>query len=161
MCDATHTHLHAQQAGYQSFSRTIESANVIIATYPDAAVGDVQVYPEKGTVAFGSGKECWGFTLSKFAKLYASKFGVDKEKMMKRLWGNNFYDAPRKKWVKQNPDGKLTRAFCQFIWSPIQKVFDTVMSGDQAAAQKLIAAMGVKLTNEEKNETGKVCATRV
>jgi elongation factor 2 len=81
---------------------------------------------------------------------------VDKEKMMKRLWGNNFYDAPRKKWVKQNPDGKLTRAFCQFIWQPIQKVFDTVMSGDLAAAHKLITAMGVKLTQEEKVETGKV-----
>jgi elongation factor 2 len=103
------------------------SANVIIATYPDAAVGDVQVSPEKGTVAFGSGKEQWAFTLGRFAKLYASKFGVDKEKMMKRLWGNNFYDAPRKKWVKQNPDGKLTRAFCQFIWQPIQKVRFFVM----------------------------------
>merc|ERR1712063_58919 len=84
------------EACYQSFSRTIESANVIIATYPDEAIGDVQVYPEKGTVAFGSGKEQWGFTLMRFAKMYASKFGVDKEKMMRRLWGNSYYDAPRK-----------------------------------------------------------------
>ena len=36
---------------YQSFSRTVESVNVIIATYYDKALGDVQVYPEKGTVA--------------------------------------------------------------------------------------------------------------
>lgn len=144
------------EACYQSFSRTIESANVIIATYPDPVVGDVQVYPEKGTVAFGSGKECWGFTLSKFAKLYASKFGVDREKMMKRLWGNHYYDAARKKWVKANPDGKLKRAFCQFIFEPIQKVFETIMSGDANASTKLITSMGVKLNNEEKNETGKV-----
>ena len=74
------------EACYQSFSRTIESANVIIATYPDEAIGDVQVYPEKGTVAFGSGKESWGFTLNRFAKMYASKFGVDEAKMMRRLW---------------------------------------------------------------------------
>jgi elongation factor 2 len=144
------------EACYQSFSRTIESANVIIATYPDAVVGDVQVYPEKGTVAFGSGKECWGFTINRFAKLYASKFGVDKAKMMKRLWGNNFYDAPRKKWVKQNPDGKLKRAWVQFCFDPINKVFDTVMNQSQDAALKLATAMNVKLSNEEKNETGKV-----
>jgi elongation factor 2 len=144
------------EACYQSFSRTIESANVIIATYPDPVVGDVQVYPEKGTVAFGSGKECWGFTLSRFAKMYAAKFGVDHQKMMKRLWGNNFYDAPRKKWVKVNPDGKLKRAWVQFCFDPIAKVFDTIMKGDQAAAMKLVTSMGVKLNTEEKNELGKV-----
>ena len=37
---------------YQQFSRTIENVNVIISTYNDTALGDVQVYPEKGTVAF-------------------------------------------------------------------------------------------------------------
>lgn len=36
--------------------------NVIIATYNDSLMGDVQVQPEKGTVAFGSGLHGWGFT---------------------------------------------------------------------------------------------------
>merc|ERR1712000_566750 len=40
---------------YQSFQRTIESVNVVISTYEDEALGDVQVYPNRGTVAFGSG----------------------------------------------------------------------------------------------------------
>ncbi|KAK6433418.1 translation elongation factor 2, partial [Oleoguttula sp. CCFEE 5521] len=39
---------------YQNFSRAIESVNVVIATYFDKVLGDVQVYPDKGTVAFGS-----------------------------------------------------------------------------------------------------------
>src|SRR5947199_3556222 len=43
---------------YQSFSRTIESVNVIVATYFDKALGDVQVYPDKVTVDFGSGVLC-------------------------------------------------------------------------------------------------------
>merc|ERR1712233_192472 len=34
---------------YQSFARTIESANVVIATYNDPVLGESQVYPEKGT----------------------------------------------------------------------------------------------------------------
>jgi len=71
---------------YQSFSRTIESVNVIIATYFDKSLGDVQVYPNKGTVAFGSGLHGWAFTVRQFGSKYAKKFGVDKTKMMERLW---------------------------------------------------------------------------
>lgn len=66
---------------YQSFSRTIESVNVIISTYNDQVLGDVQVFPEKGTVAFGSGLHGWAFTLRNFAALYSKKFGVPKEKV--------------------------------------------------------------------------------
>src|SRR4051812_19008948 len=71
---------------YQTFSRTVESINVIIATYFDKALGDVQVYPEKGTIAFGSGLHGWAFTVRQFAVKYAKKFGVDRNKMMERLW---------------------------------------------------------------------------
>src|SRR5215471_14374286 len=61
---------------FQSFQRTIENVNVIISTYHDTALGDIQVYPEQGTVAFGSGLHGWGFTLRQFATRYAKKFGV-------------------------------------------------------------------------------------
>ena len=71
---------------YQSFSRTIESVNVVISTYFDKELGDVQVQPYQGTVAFGSGLHGWGFTVRQFAVKYAKKFGVDKTKMMERLW---------------------------------------------------------------------------
>jgi elongation factor 2 len=71
---------------YQNFSRAIESVNVVIATYYDKVLGDVQVYPEKGTVAFGSGLHGWAFTIRQFANKYAKKFGVDRQKMMDRLW---------------------------------------------------------------------------
>lgn len=69
---------------YQSFSRTIESVNVIISTYFDKSLGDVQVYPYKGTIAFGSGLHGWAFTVRQFAVRYAKKFGVDRNKMMER-----------------------------------------------------------------------------
>lgn len=71
---------------YQSFSRTIESVNVVISTYYDKILGDVQVQPYQGTVAFGSGLHGWGFTVRQFAAKYAKKFGVDRAKMMERLW---------------------------------------------------------------------------
>ncbi len=59
-------HLEPEEA-YQSFARTIENVNVLISTYHDELMGDVQVDPIKGTVAFGSGLHGWGFTLTKFS----------------------------------------------------------------------------------------------
>mmetsp|Transcript_19174 Transcript_19174/g.25255 ORF Transcript_19174/g.25255 Transcript_19174/m.25255 type:complete len:328 (-) Transcript_19174:1956-2939(-) len=112
---------------YQSFSRAIESVNVIIATYNDDALGDVQVYPDKGTVAFGSGLHQWGFTLKKFARMYAQKFGTEEAKMMDKLWGDWYFDADNKKWKKNDDNGRLKRAFCQFIMDPICKMFSAIM----------------------------------
>ena len=62
---------------YTGFLRVVESANVIMATYADDALGDTQVYPEKGTVCFSAGLHGWAFTLTSFAKIYAKKFGVE------------------------------------------------------------------------------------
>ena len=61
-------------------------------------MGDMTLDPVKGNVAFGSGKDCWGFTLAMFADLYSAKLKIPKEKLIKRLWGDNFYDADEKKW---------------------------------------------------------------
>lgn len=57
----------------------------------------LQVYPDKGTVAFGSGLHQWGFTLKKFAKMYAAKFGTQEDKMMQKLWGDWYFDSAGKK----------------------------------------------------------------
>ncbi|KAL6940680.1 translation elongation factor 2 [Hanseniaspora vineae] len=89
---------------YQTFARTVESANVIISTYADEVLGDVQVFPQKGTVAFGSGLHGWAFTIRQFANRYAKKFGVDREKMMERLWGDHFFNPKTKKWTNKETD---------------------------------------------------------
>jgi elongation factor 2 len=86
------------EQAYQTFNRAIESVNVVIATYKDDLLGDVQVYPSDGTVGFGSGLHGWGFTIQRFAKMYAAKFGISRQKMMAKLWGDNFFDQNAKKW---------------------------------------------------------------
>jgi len=141
------------EEAYQTFSRTIESANVIISTYNDELLGDVQVFPDKGTVAFGSGKDCWGFTLTRFADMYSQKFGVEKEILMKKLWGDNFYNPDTKKWVKKNvtEDGTvLKRAFVQFILDPIYIMFESVMSGQNEKYEKMMKSLSITLKPEEK-----------
>lgn len=54
---------------YNKFARTIESVNVIIAGNMDEIMGDIQVDPTIGNVAFGSGLQGWGFTLTRFADM--------------------------------------------------------------------------------------------
>lgn len=51
---------------------------------PPAPSLPTQVYPEKGTVCFSAGLHGWAFTLTSFARMYASKFGIDEDKMMNR-----------------------------------------------------------------------------
>ena len=143
---------------FQSFLRTIENVNVIISTYHDAALGDVQVYPEKGTVAFGSGLHGWAFTLRQFANRYSKKFGVDKEKMMAKLWGDNYFNPATRKWSNKgvDADGKpLDRAFNMFVLDPIFKIFDAVMNFKKDAIGPMLDKLDVKLAQDERDLEGK------
>merc|ERR1712127_276990 len=145
--------------GYSRFRKAIEDVNVIVATYNDVLMGDVQVAPEKGTVAFGSGLHGWGFNVERFAKIYAAKMGVDKEKMMKRLWGDCFFNAKKKTWTNvQHPEGcdkPLERAFCQFIMSPINQLMTAIMQGNKEKYEKMMGTLGIVLKGDDKQLTGK------
>merc|ERR1719335_969512 len=144
---------------YSRFRKSMEDVNVIISTYNDALLGDIQVAPEKGTVAFGSGLHGWGFNVERFAKIYAAKMGVDKEKMMKRLWGDSFFNAKKKTWTNvMQPEGctePLQRAFCQFIMGPIAQLMRAIMVDDKAKYEKMMTTLGIQLKGDEKNLTGK------
>lgn len=143
---------------YQNFIKVVDMANVIISNYEQPDMGDLLVYPNKGNVAFGSGKECWAFTLTRFAKIYASKFKIDEKILMEKLWGDNYYDVAVKKWKTDNYDenGKsLQRGFCAFIMDPIIKLARAVMDGNKEQYEKLCKTIGVELKGEEKDLTGK------
>ncbi|KAG0380059.1 Elongation factor 2 [Mortierella sp. AD032] len=144
---------------YTSFQRTIESVNVIIATYNDKTIGDVMVYPEQGTVAFASGLHGWAFTIRQFAVRYAKKFGVDRSKMMEKLWGENYFNPATKKWTTKSADasGKpLERAFNMFVLDPIFKLFDTIMNFKKDQAFSMLEKLDITLKNDEKEMEGKL-----
>jgi elongation factor 2 len=146
---------------YQAFCRSIESVNVIVAMYNDEALGDCQVDPTKGTVAFGSGLHQWAFTLKRFAKTYGAKFNVPEDKMMSKLWGDWYFDAGRKVWTSQNKDGSLERAFCQFIATPLTTLFEAIMAEKHKKVEKMLKAIGVELKSDEKELVGKQLLKRV
>lgn len=61
-------------------------------------MGNLLVFPDEGSVCFGSGKDCWAFTLTKFARIYSKKFGIEMSKLRKKFWGDTYYNAKGKKW---------------------------------------------------------------
>merc|ERR1719428_1331540 len=144
---------------YSRFRNAIENVNVIVSTYHDELMGDVQVYPDKGTVAFGSGLHGWGFNIERFARIYAGKFGVDRDKMMSRLWGDSFFNAKKKTWTNiMQPEGcdkPLRRAFCQFIMDPISQLITAIMNDDKEKYEKMMTTLGVTLKGDDKALTGK------
>ncbi|KAL2331090.1 hypothetical protein Fmac_018671 [Flemingia macrophylla] len=120
--------LDAEEA-YLTLLRVVENANVIMATYEDALLGDVQVYPENGTVAFSAGLHGWSFTITNFAKMYASKFGADEAKMMSRLWGDNFFDSATRKWTKKHTGtSTCKRGFVMLCYEPIKEIIELCMN---------------------------------
>jgi elongation factor 2 len=134
-----------QEDLYQTFQRIVENVNVIIATYADddGPMGIVRVDPINASVGFGSGLHGWAFTLKQFAEMYASKFGVDVDKLMKKLWGENFFNAKTKKWSKSKSEDNV-RSFCMYVLDPIYKIFDVIMNFKKDETDKLLDKLDIK-----------------
>ncbi|CAG2119813.1 unnamed protein product, partial [Medioppia subpectinata] len=145
-----------QEDLYQKFTRIVETVNVIIATYADESgpMGDIKVDPSKGSVGFGSGLHGWAFTLKQFSEMYAEKFKIDTEKLMNRLWGENFYNPTTRKWAKKYDDG-FKRSFCMFVLEPIFKVFDAIMNFKKEEIPKLLTKLNIVLKGDDKEKEGK------
>jgi len=153
-----------QEELFQTFQRIVENVNVIVATYADddGPMGVVRVDVNNASVGFGSGLHGWAFTLKQFAEMYASKFGVDVDKMMKKLWGENFFNSKTKKWSKtKDEDNK--RSFNMYVLDPIYMVFDAIMNFKKDQVEKLLGKLTTAdgklvkdvLKHEEKEMEGK------
>merc|ERR1712168_130965 len=131
-----------QEELYQTFARIVESVNVIVATYADddGPMGMIHVNVNNGSVGFGSGLHGWAFTLKQFAEMYASKFGVDIDKMMLKLWGENFFNPKTKKWSKTK-DADNKRSFVMYVLDPIYMVFDAIMNFKKEQTEKLLGKL--------------------
>jgi len=153
-----------QEELFQTFQRIVENVNVIVATYADddGPMGVVRVDVNNASVGFGSGLHGWAFTLKQFAEMYASKFGVDVDKMMKKLWGENFFNPKTKKWAKTKDDDNK-RSFNMYVLDPIYMVFDAIMNFKKDQVEKLLGKLTTAdgrlvkdiLKHEEKEMEGK------
>lgn len=83
--------------------------------------------------------------------MYATKFKIETPKLMKRFWGDNFYNAAEKKWSSTRGDGYV-RGFCQFVLDPIFKVFSAIMNFRKEEYLKLIEKLNVKIPTDDKDK---------
>ena len=79
---------------------------------------------------------------------------IDPSKMMKKLWGDNFYSKKDKKWLKEQLPG-YERGFVEYIMDPIKRIFDFTMKKPKDQALELVGKLGIKLTSEEKENQEK------
>ena len=82
---------------YQTLQKVIEEINVTIESFEIGS--DLLARPEEGDVAFGSIENQWCFTLTTFAETYSKKFGIDRQKMRRNLWGDRYFSPTEKKWL--------------------------------------------------------------
>ncbi|CAI4715114.1 BMC_2a_G0050480.mRNA.1.CDS.1 [Saccharomyces cerevisiae] len=105
-----------------------------------------------------SGLHGWAFTIRQFATRYAKKFGVDKAKMMDRLWGDSFFNPKTKKWTNKDTDAEgkpLERAFNMFILDPIFRLFTAIMNFKKDEIPVLLEKLEIVLKGDEKDLEGK------
>ena len=143
---------------YQNYLRVIENVNVIVATYEEEGGNSLQVNPQMGTVAFGSALFGWAFTITVFAATYAKKFGIPKDKMMEKLWGDNFFDAKAKKWKNHNEaddKGTLKRCFVQFIMAPVIQLCKATMNGQMEKVETMTKQLGIVMKKDDLALQGK------
>ncbi|CAF3579458.1 unnamed protein product [Rotaria socialis] len=151
------------------FQRIVENIIGIITTYGDdkGPMGGLRIDPTRVTVGFGSDRHEWAFTLKEFAEMYASKFEIVIDKLMKRLWSDTFVSPREKKWSKTGEEGKLCskekellskrtlgyiRGFCQFVLDPIFKIFKATMSYRIDEYTQLLENLNIKLQDKDFNE---------
>ena len=138
---------------YQQFQKVIDKVNVVICNYQNEEMGELQLEPTVGNILFGAGKDQWAFSLRTFARIYEKKLGINQETMMKKLWGDNYFDPETNKWTTEpfSESGKqLKRGFVQFIMDPICELSRAIMAKDTETYEKLIKNLNLTLTQEDR-----------
>jgi elongation factor 2 len=116
-----------------------------------------QLDPITGNVAFAAGKDGWGFTLTKFFDIWKKKKQLSTSSILKRLWGDNYYNPKNNKWQTTSEDEeektKLNRGFCQYVLEPIYKILNVCIENNMHELESLCVKLNFKfkLRLEEKD----------
>jgi elongation factor 2 len=116
----------------------------------DKLLGDVQVYPQKGSIAFSSSLCGWGFTLPTIAKHSAHHEGIDESQVLELIWGDWFFDSETHEWTSKHT-GNVTckRGFVKFFYEPIKDIINICMSNDKSRLHSTLDHHGLILKEKE------------
>ena len=135
------------ESAYIQFVASIDKLNQIISIYTDEALGNVELCPSRGNVAFSAGLYEWGFTISTFSRLYAKKFDLSEELMSERLWGNNYFDSSDKTWKDSGESSG--RAFNMFVLDPLDKIFRACLNDQTDKLCHMLVSLNVSFPSDD------------
>ncbi|XP_021728162.1 110 kDa U5 small nuclear ribonucleoprotein component CLO-like isoform X2 [Chenopodium quinoa] len=134
------------EEAYKHLEQLISSINDHITTEE----GGLHVNPLTGNICFSSALFGISFTLSSFAKKHVANFGLkcDALEFASHLWGDSYYDADKKAFMKEPPAVGRERCFVQYILEPFNRLRTQVLENDQDNLKKTLFEFGVRLPDE-------------
>jgi elongation factor 2 len=151
---------------YKNLERNVNMINTLLATSGVVATDDAEAEDElsldplRGQVSFGSGKQGWAFTLPQVARFIAQRTKKDPDSILRRLWGDHFFDPETKKFldVPRSASGKtLPRYIVQVFLEPLVQLWKSIMSDDaqkRDSVPAMLEKLGITLSGEKKSLTG-------
>jgi elongation factor 2 len=143
---------------YQKLLLHVNNLNATIYKH-NHKLPEINLTPEDGTVAFGSGLMGWGFTLKTFAKRWETKMGIPYKTLIKYLWGDNYYERKTNTWHTQ-PGKNRVRGFTYCITRPIMIIFKTIMNNrdacytDNDTIKSLVDGLKIALPEKHRETMG-------
>lgn len=151
-------------SAYKS-EKYLSDVDSLLSVAPSGDVGDEDLelleddeedtfQPHKGNVIFACGLDGWGFGISDFAKMYASKLQASAATLQRALWGPRYYNRETKMVVGKKAIGNSAKArpmFVQFILEPLWQVYQSSLEtdGDRGLIEKLIKNFNLSIPPRE------------
>lgn len=133
---------------YQSINKIIQDFNSAVSTNQKCeALGDCSINPISGNFVIGSGLGGWGFRLETISEIYSQKFTTDCQKIIEKIWGDNFYDPQENEWTsetKVKDERKLQRGFCMFILDPLIELAEKILERIKEAYDPILKTLDSK-----------------
>jgi len=149
------------ESAYVHLNHILESVNVVMATlFTESELGkedleeidDSEVYfsPERGNVLFASAKFGWGFRIHHFADTYAKRLKMNRQVLLKTLWGEYYFSPKDKSIKKTSNNGKYERMFVQFVLKNIWHLYNAVLEEKSIEkVEKIIQVLQLNIPERE------------
>ena len=162
---------------YQRLNQIIDQINYLISVYSDTSEkekaetdeGEEDVTPKSnrntsdtfkcsiidpttGNVAFAAGKDGWAFTLPQFAEVLNRKKKQTNSSMVKKLWGENYFNPDTCRWQTTSDGKNLTRSFNQYVLEPIYKVLNLCVENKKDDLSELCEKIDLKFKFKPEGE---------
>jgi ribosome assembly protein 1 len=96
------------------------------------AADDSTLYfnPTEGNVIFGSAQDGWGFSLRRFAEMFAPKLNLSVDVLNNAMWGDFYYNSKHKRCDSGAYSKGKTSIFIQMILENIWTLYNNVMTSE-------------------------------